>query len=148
MKALAQNKKASFDYQILETLESGISLNGQEVKSIRLGRCSMAGSYVVLRDKELYWVGAKIPAYQPKNAPADYDEERSRKLLVTKQEIKNLIGKIREKGLTLVPIKVYNKRGKLKLQFGIAKGKKKADKRELIKKRAVDREIGRAMSAK
>ncbi len=145
MKALSENKKAYFNYLILEKFEAGISLIGQEVKSIKGGRINLAGSYVVLRGEEVYLVGASVPPYQPKNAPADYNSERSRKLLLKKTEIKHLIGRIKEKGLTLVPLRVYTKRGKIKLEFGVAKGKKKADKRELIKKREVERDMKREL---
>ncbi len=145
MKTLSENKKAYFNYLILEKFEAGISLIGQEVKSIKGGRINLAGSYVVLRGEEVYLVGASVPPYQPKNAPADYNPERSRKLLLKKTEIKHLIGKVREKGLTLVPLRMYTKRGKIKLEFGVAKGKKKADKRELIKKREAERDMKREL---
>ena len=140
MRVLAENKKAYFNYQILEKFEAGISLIGQEVKSIKSGRINLAGSYVVLKDSEVFLIGANIPPYQPKNAPPDYRPERSRKLLLKKSEIKYLIGKVKQRGLTLVPLKVYTKRGRIKLEFGVAKGKKKVDKRELIKKREFERE--------
>ena len=145
MKILAENKKAYFNYQILEKLEAGISLIGQEVKSIKSRRINLAGSYVILKNSEVYLVGANVPPYQPKNIPPDYNPERSRKLLLKKSEIKYLIGKVKQKGLTLVPLRVYPKRWKIKLEFGIAKGKKKVDKRELIKKREAEREIRRAL---
>lgn len=145
MKTLSENKKAYFNYLILEKFEAGISLIGQEVKSIKGGRINLAGSYVVLRGEEVYLVGASVPPYQPKNAPADYNPERSRKLLLKKTEIKHLIGKVKEKGLTLVPLRMYTKRGKIKLEFGMAKGKKKADKRELIKKREAERDMKREL---
>ncbi|OIO46361.1 MAG: SsrA-binding protein [Parcubacteria group bacterium CG1_02_39_15] len=145
MKVLAENKKAYFNYTVLEKYEAGISLIGQEVKSIKLGRVNLAGSYVVLKDEEIYLIGANIPPYQPKNAPADYFPERSRKLLLKKVEIKHLIGKAKQKGLTLIPLKLYTKNGKIKLEFGIAKGKKQFDKRESIKKREVEKEIRRAL---
>lgn len=148
MKILAENKKAYFDYEVLEKLEAGIVLIGQEVKSIKLGRMNLAGSYVVLRNQELFLIGAKVPPYQPKNAPPDYNPERSRKLLLRKSEIKHLIGKVKEKGLTLIPLKVYTKGDKIKLEFAAAKGKKKADKREIIKKREADREIQRALKSR
>lgn len=145
MKVLAENRKARFDYEILERFEAGMVLIGQEVKSIKSGRMSLKGSYVVLRREEPYLIGANVPPYQPKNAPPDYEPERSKKLLLTKSEIKHLIGKTKEKGLTLVPLRVYTKRGKIKLEFGIAKGRKKADKRELIKKREAKRELKREL---
>ena len=145
MKILSENKKAYFDYEILEKFEAGIALIGQEVKSIKSGRINLAGSYVVLKNSEVFLIGCNIPPYQPKNAPPDYNPERSRKLLLKKSEIKYLIGKTKQKGLTLVPLRVYTKRGKIKLEFGIARGKKKIDKRELIKKREVEREIKREL---
>jgi len=145
MKVLADNKKAYFNYQILEKFEAGMVLNGQEVKSIKSGRMSLKGSYVVLRDEQVYLIGANIPPYQPKNAPSDYESERSRKLLLNKSEIKHLIGKVKERGLTLMPLKVYTKNARIKLEFGVAKGRKKVDKRELIKKREAEREIRRTL---
>ena len=145
MKIFSENQKAYFNYEILEKIEAGIALIGQEVKSIKMGKISLAGAYVVLRNNEAFLVGSKIPPYQPKNAPADYNTERPRKLLLKKSEIKYLIGKTKQKGLTLAPLKVYTKDGKIKLEFGIAKGKKKFDKRELIKKRDVEREIRRTL---
>jgi len=154
MRVLAENKKAYFNYQILEKLEAGISLIGQEVKSIKSGRINLAGSYVVLKGPikggypEVFLIGANIPPYQPKNAPPDYNPERSRKLLLKKSEIKYLIGKVKQKGLTLVPLRVYTKRGKIKLEFGVARGKKKVDKRELIKKREFEREKERFLKGK
>ena len=145
MKPLAQNKKAYFDYEIVETFEAGIVLIGQEVKAIKTGHISLKGAYVVIKDNELFLIGANIPPYQPKNAPKDYQPERSRKLLLTKSEIKHLIGKSRQKGLTLIPLKVYTKRGNIKLEFGIGRGKKKYDKRETMKKREFDREKARTL---
>jgi len=154
MKVLAENRKAKFEYKILEKFEAGLVLLGQEVKSIKTGRISIKGSYVVLRQSakgvlpEVYLVGANIPPYQPKNAPKDYEPERSRKLLLTKSEIKHLIGKTKEKSLTLIPLRVYTKRSKIKLEFGTAKGRKKADKRELIKKRESERELKRELKSR
>ena len=145
MKILAENKKAYFNYQILEKFEAGISLIGQEVKSLKTKGVNLAGTYVVIKDSVPFWVGAKITPYQPKNAPADYNSERSRKLLLRKPEISHLIGKGKEKGLTLVPLRVYTKKGKIKLEFGIAKGRKKTDKRELIKKRETQKDMRREL---
>jgi len=141
MKPLAENKKAYFNYEILDRFQAGISLIGQEVKSIKSGRINLAGSFVVLRGEEAYLVGANVPPWQPKNAPGDYDPERSRKLLLRKAEIKKLIGKCKERGLTLVPLRVYAIKGRIKIEFGVAKGRKKIDKRELIRKRETEREI-------
>jgi SsrA-binding protein len=145
MRVLAKNKKAYFNYEILEKIEAGISLIGQEVKAIKSGRINLAGAYVVLKNNEPYLIGANIPPYQPKNAPPDYDPQRPRKLLLRKAEIKSLIGKRQQKGLTFVPLRVYTKKGLIKLEFGVAKGKKKADKREEIKKRDTEREMKRVL---
>lgn len=119
-------------------------LQGQEVKSIKSGRINLAGSYVVFRDGELFLIGANVPPYQPKNAPAHYNPERSRKLLLHKKELKYLTGKVRERGLTLIPLRVYTTGGKIKLAFGLGKGKKRRDKREKIKKREAEQEMRRA----
>jgi len=142
MKVFAENKKAYFDYEILEKFEAGIVLTGSEVKSIKTGTISLQGSYVVInKDGEVFLIGANIPPYQPQNELKSYDNERSRKLLLKKREIEYLIGKSRERGLTLMPLQVYTKKAKIKLEFGIAKGKKTFDKREMIKKRETEREI-------
>ncbi|MBU4204891.1 SsrA-binding protein SmpB [Patescibacteria group bacterium] len=149
MKIFAENRKAKFNYNILEKFEAGMVLNGQEVKSIRLGRMTLDASYVTLKTStksgtpEPYLIGATIPAYQPKNAPANYNPGQSRKLLLSKSEIKHLIGKTNKTGLTLIPLRVYSNNAKIKLEFGIARGKKKYDKREDIKKREQEREIAR-----
>ena len=148
MPILAQNKRAYFDYEIIETFEAGMALIGQEVKAIKTGHISLKGSYVVIKDSEVFLIGANIPPYQPKNAPKDYEPQRSRKLLLKKSEIKYLTGKSKQKGLTLIPLKVYTKRGKIKLEFGIGRGKKKSDKREAIKKREFRREKERLLKEK
>lgn len=145
MGILAENRKAKFDYTILETFHAGLVLNGQEVKSIRLGRMNLTGSYIVLQKGELFLIGSQVPPYQPKNAPAGYNPERSRKLLVHKAELNSLIGKSKERGLTLLPLKVYTQKHKIKLEFALAKGQKKYDKREKLKKRESDREIEREL---
>src|SRR5438067_2066568 len=112
MKIYSENKKAHFDYEILEKYEAGLVLIGQEVKSIKTGHINLSGSYVVIRAAALgggaepYLIGAKIPPYQPKNAPADYNPEQSRKLLLNKKEIEYLIGKVNERGFSLIPLKV------------------------------------------
>ncbi len=145
MKVLAKNRKASYNYQIIEKYEAGMVLTGQEVKSIKSGRMSLKGSYVVLKDQEPYLIGATIPPYQPANAPEDYNPGQSRKLLLHKKEIKKLIGKTKEKGLTLIPLKVYTKNARIKLEFAVARGKRKEDKREKIKKKEAEREIRRTL---
>ena len=143
MKPLAENRKAYFDYEIMERFEAGMVLTGQEVKSIKGGHINLAGSYVIFKQEEPYLSGAKIPAYQPKNTPADYNPERLRKLLLNKKEINILIGRSNQKGFSIIPLKVYEKNGRIKLEFGLAKGKKKYDKKEKIKKRDIEREIQR-----
>lgn len=148
MRIFAENKKAYFKYKILNKIEAGISLIGQEVKSIKSGRINLMGSYVMVKNEEVYLVGCNIPAYQPKNAPKSYNPERERKLLLKKTEIKQLIGKTQQKGLTLMPLKVYAKKGIIKIEFGIVKVLKKVDKREKIKKKDVERTIERALREK
>lgn len=145
MREITRNKKAYFNYNILEKLNAGISLIGQEVKAIKSGRISLRSTYVVIRNTEAFLIGANVPPYQPKNAPADYNPERTRKLLLKKSEIKYLIGKTKQKGLTIIPLRVYNIRGKIKLEIAVVRAKKKFDKRELIKKRETDREIKRTL---
>lgn len=140
---ITTNKRAYFDYQILEAYEAGIELLGLEVKSIKTGRINLAGTYVVIRDGQAWLLNADIPAYQPKNAPPDYDPKRTRRLLLKKSEIKNLIGRIQEKGLTLMPLKVYTKNRRIKMGIGLAKSRKKQDKRELIKRREAEKEMRR-----
>ena len=143
--AVAENRKAYFQYEILETFQAGIVLLGQEVKSIRLGRMQLQGSHVALKGNEVFLVGATIPPYQPKNTPESYNPEHSRKLLLQKHEISYLAGKSKERGLTLIPLKVYTgTRGTIKIELGLARGKKEKDKREELKKREVKREIERA----
>jgi len=148
MKVLAENKKALFSYELLEKFTAGIVLTGQEVKSIKLGRMNLQGSFVTLRDSEIFLVGASVPPYQPKNLRVEYIPDHARKLLLTGQEIKRIIGKAAQKGLTMVPLKVYNTAGKVKVEFAIVKGKQKTDKREKIRKRETDREIRRALKIK
>lgn len=145
MMSLIESKKAHFDYEILETYEAGIELLGTEVKSLKNKRGSLEGARVIIRGNEAYLVGASIPPYQEKNAPVDYDRTRTRKLLLTKKEIKELIGKEQAKGLTIVPISMYNKGRKVKVDIAVVRGKKKYEKRESIKKRDVEREIGRTL---
>ncbi len=148
MKALAVNKFAGHSYEILETFEAGMVLLGQEVKSIRTGRVGLRGAYVVFKEEEAFLIGANIPPYQPNNTPVDYSPDRSRKLLLQKKEIKYLLGKSRQKGLTMVPLKLYSKAGKIKLEFALVKGLREIDKREKIKKRETEREIRRTLNEK
>lgn len=148
MPTIAINKKVQYNYQILEKFNAGIVLNGQEVKSIKGGRINLQGSFVVLKNSEVFLIGTSVPPYQPKNAPKDYDQQRTRKLLITKDEIRKIIGKSGQKGLTMAPLSVYTERGKIKIEFAIVKGKREIDKREVIKKREVEREISREMKKK
>ena len=145
MAVFAENRKAHFNYEIQEKFQAGLVLQGQEVKSVRLGRISLTGSYVVVRDQELFLRGATISPYQPANTPAGYNPERDRKLLLRKEEIRSLLGKSKEEGLTLVPLRVYTDKRTIKLEFGLARGKKKEDKRNTLKKREAEREIERAL---
>ena len=145
MKIISINKKAFFNYEVLEKFQAGIVLEGHEVKSIKLGRINLAGSYVVLRGKEIFLIGSHVPPYQPNNQRDDYNPTQARKLLLKKSEINELLGKSKQKGLTMAPLRVYTTAGRIKLEFGIVRGKKKTDKREKIKKRETDREIRRAL---
>jgi len=145
MPLLAQNKKASFDYEILEKFEAGLVLFGHEVKSVRSGQASLKGSYLSVRNvngkMELFLIGCQIPPYKQAGTLPDYDRTRERKLLVKRKEISRLLGKKKEEGLTLVPLKIYTKHSFLKLEFAVGKGKKKYDKREALKKRDVERDL-------
>jgi SsrA-binding protein len=145
MSVLAVNKRANFDYDISDRYEAGLVLRGYEVKSVKTGHISLKGSFVTARGEELYLTNANIPLYKHAGAILNYDPTAPRKLLLHKREIAHLLGKSRVEGLTLVPIQVYTKRGLLKLEFGIGKGRKKHDKREVIRKRESDRKISRAL---
>lgn len=146
--ALIENKKVGFDYSILETIEAGIELRGFEVKSLRAGQGSLKGARVVARGGEAYLVGASIPAWQVANAPKSYDAERTRRLLVSKKEIARISSAEGEKGLTIVPLSVYNKGRTLKLGLAIARGKKKEDKRHSIRAREEKRRAERTLKTK
>ena len=141
----AENRKVRFNYEILEKYESGIELLGTEVKSVRGGRMSLEGAFVIVRGGEAFLVNANIPPYQAKNAPKDYDPLRNRKLLLTKKEINELADSEKNKSLTIVPISVYNKNRKIKVAIALVKGKKKLDRRESIKKRDIERKIDRTL---
>src|SRR5665811_1286240 len=143
MASYAENRKARFNYEILEKYETGVELLGTEVKSVRGGQMSLEGAFVIIRGGEAYLINSSIPPYQPKNALKDYDPLRKRKLLLTKKEIIELAGSEKNKSLTIVPISVYNKNRKIKVEIALVKGKKKFDKRETLKKRDTDREIRR-----
>jgi len=143
--AFISNKKARFDYEILDTFEAGAVLFGYEVKAIRDGRGKLEGAHVVVRGGEAFLVGASVSYYQKANTPESYDPERSRKLLLSKKELAELEKKTNEAGLTITPIKWYNNGGKIKLEIALARGKKKADKRETLKKRDTKRDLDRIL---
>jgi len=141
MKAIAKNKKAYFDYELLETYEAGIVLVGSEVKSIREGRVSLKESYAEVREGELYLIGCHIGHYPPANR-LNHPPLRDRKLLLHRREIKRLLGKIKERGLTLVPTRILiSPRNRIKLELALARGKRKHQKREVIRERDREREM-------
>lgn len=144
MKTLITNKKAYFDYEILEKFEAGIVLSGIETKAVKTGKAILTGSFAIIRDNKAFLINCSISPYQPKNINFVYNPDITRKLLLNKKEIEYLRGKIKEKNLTLIPLRMYNKRGLIKIELGLAKGKKKFDKRAIIKKRDVERKINRA----
>jgi len=143
--ALIDNKRVRFDFELLKEFEAGIELLGIEVKSIRAKRGSLAGARVLVRGGEAYLVGATIQPYQTENTSDAYDPERVRRLLISKKELAELAGADVAKGLTIVPISLYNKGRVLKLSFALARGKKKKDKRETIKERETKISIEREM---
>ena len=144
IKVVCQNKKARFDYHILEVIEAGMVLLGTEVKSLRQGRAHLKDSYARVKDGELFLMQSHISPYS--HAYHDnHDPDRVRKLLVHKREIKRLQGKTQEKGLTLVPLKIYFKDGKAKVELGLARGKRTYDKRETLKRKTEQRELERAI---
>ncbi len=143
MPTFADNRKARFDYEILEKFTAGLELDGSEVKSVRAGKISLAGTFIGVRGGEAYLLGADIAPYQPKNMVRDYESSRPRRLLLSKTEIEQLAKAESTTGLTIVPLSVYNKGRFLKLDLAIARGKKQSDKREAIKKRDVERDLER-----
>jgi len=145
MKALISHKRAKFDFELLEHFEAGLELFGTEVKSIRTGKGKLEGAHVVVRGREAYLVGASIPPFQTANAPRGYDPERPRRLLLTQKEIAALEQKSEQKGLTIVPIMMYNKGQHIKLDIAVARGKRKTDKRQSIKARDTKRDIERTL---
>lgn len=148
MANLIAHKKARLDYEALEEFEAGIELVGLEVKSLRAGRGKLEGGHVIVRGGEAFIVGMEIPPYQAGNTPKTYDPARTRKLLMTAKEIASLAGADKQKGLTIVPISVYNKGNKLKVRIAVARGKKKYDKREDLKQKTAKRDIDRLMKGR
>ena len=145
MTSYAENRKIYFNYEILEKYEAGIELYGSEVKAVRSGKMSLEGAFVIVRGGECFLINANTPPYQPNNTPKEYDPLRNKKLLLTKKEIRVLSDSGNNKSLTIVPISVYNNGRKIKISIALAKGKKKFDKRETIKKRENDRDVRRTL---
>jgi len=143
MPTLVQNKKVHLNYEILDKFDAGLELRGFEVKALRNKQGSLEGSHIIVRGNEAFLIGAHISPYQPANAPNDYDPYRNRKLLLTQKELAELAGAESQKGLTIAPISLYTKGRNIKLSLGIARGKKKFDKRETIKKKDTQRDIER-----
>ena len=142
---LVENKYIGREYEILEKFDAGIELLGHEVKSLKGGRGSLKGAYVIIRGGEAFLTGMHIPAYQPANTPKGYDEYRPRRLLLTQKEISRLFGLEKERGLTILPKMVYNKGNKLKVALVVARKMKKHDKREVLKKKTALRDMSRAL---
>ena len=145
MANLIEHKRAHFDFELMETFEAGVQLFGTEVKSLREHRGKLEGAHITVRGGEAFLIGAEIPAFQPSNTEKSYEPLRNRKLLLKKKELLELEKAEEKSGLTLVPISMYNKGRVIKLKLAIARGKKKGDKRENIKKRESLREIARAV---
>lgn len=145
IKIISDNRQARFLYEILETYEAGIELVGTEVKSIREGRVNLRDGYAFIRDGEAWLSNVHISPYQASGQYFNHEPRRNRKLLLHRQEISKLIGKVEQQGLTLVPLKMYFKKGWVKISIGLAKGKKIHDKRETIKRRQDQRDMNRAM---
>src|SRR3989344_1495026 len=146
--SLIEYKKARMDYEILEEYEAGLELLGGEVKALRNKLGKLEGAHVVVRGGEAYLVGSSIPPYQVGNTAESYDPARTRKLLLTKKEIAALAAQEGQKGLTIVPLRVYNKGRHLKLAIGVARGRKKYDKRAVLKERDTKRDIERTLKNK
>ncbi len=143
-KLIAENRRARRDYEFLERLEAGVVLSGTEVKSAREGHVQLGSAYADIRDGEAWLVGSSIAEYAQKGS-SGHDPDRDRKLLLHRQEIDSLYGKIREKGLTLVPIRMYFKEGRVKVELALAKGRERADKRRVLAERDAKRQIERAL---
>ena len=146
-KLIVENRRARHDYELLERFEAGLVLTGTEVKSLRDGRVQLGQAYAELRDGEAWLVNASIATYDQGNI-ANHEPERPRKMLLHKRELASLIGKVRERGLTLVPTRLYFKDGRVKVEVALARGKERQDKRRDIARREADRQIERAMKAR
>ncbi len=149
MKIVVQNKKAFFDYEILERLEAGIVLSGDEVKSLREGKVSLTGAFATVHQGELYLINCHITPYTQAYTKNEEDATRRRKLLIHRRELTRLVGDISKKGVTIVPLQIYfNKRNMAKVELGIAKHKKAANKKNLIKERDIARETKREIKGR
>lgn len=146
-KTIAENRRARFDYQLLERVEAGLVLTGTEVKSLRDGRATLAQSWAEVRDGEAWLYGAEIAVYDQGNR-ANHEPTRPRKLLLHRREIDSLYGKVREKGLTLVPTRLYFKDGRVKVELALARGKEQRDKRRDVAERDARRQIERALKSR
>jgi SsrA-binding protein len=146
-KLIAENRRARHDYELLDRYEAGVVLTGTEVKSLRAGKANLQRAYGQLRDGDVYLVGANIPEYPQANR-ANHDPDRDRKLLLHRREIDSLVGKIQERGLTLVPTRLYFKDGRVKLELALARGKVAHDKRRDIAERDARRQIERALKSR
>jgi len=146
--SIAENRKARFNYAIEERFEAGIVLTGWEIKAIRSGQVQLTDGYVVIKDGELYLIGLRINALRSASTHVKPEPDRTKKLLMHKAEIRRLIGKVEQKGHTLVPMSLYYKGGRVKVEVALAKGKATHDKRETIKDREWEREQGRLMRHK
>jgi SsrA-binding protein len=144
---IVDNRRARHDYHLLDRLEAGLVLTGTEVKSLRAGRATLDGAYGDVRDGQVWLVGAHIAPYEQASLDA-HDPDRDRKLLLHRGEISSLIGKVRERGLTLVPTKLYFKDGRAKVELALARGKEQRDKRRDIAKRDAERQIERALKSR
>ena len=148
MAAIAENKRARFDYHIEEQFEAGLVLEGWEVKAVREGQVQLTDGYVLIRGGELFLIGCRINPLRTASTHVNPQAERTRKLLMHKDEIRRLIGKVEQKGYTLVPLNLHYKDGRIKVEIALAKGKAQHDKRETEKKRDWEREKGRLMRHK
>jgi SsrA-binding protein len=143
VKQISSNRKAFHDYHITDKLEAGLVLTGTEVKSLRVNGCSLTDGFVRVRGREAWLVNVQIPAYGQGTFFSQHEPRRDRKLLLHGREIQRLVGTLQEKGLTLVPLRAYFKRGRAKVELGLGRGKRQYDKRETIKQREAQREVAR-----
>jgi SsrA-binding protein len=144
-KVIADNRQARYQYEILESYEAGLELKGTEVKSMREGRVNLRDGYAIIRNGEAWLINMHVSPYQTAGEYFNHEPRRSRKLLLHRDEISKLTGKVEQKGLTLIPLKLYLKRGLIKASIGLCKGKKIHDKRETLKRKQEKREIERAL---